>query len=60
MEKDLDQIDRKILTELQRDATLPIATLADKVGLSQTPCWKRQASSPTVSPWSIRAKWALA
>ncbi len=38
MEKDLDQIDRKILTELQRDATLPIATLADKVGLSQTPC----------------------
>ena len=41
MEKDLDQIDRKILTELQRDATLPIATLADKVGLSQTPCWKR-------------------
>ena len=41
MEKDLDMIDRKILTELQRDATLPIATLADKVGLSQTPCWKR-------------------
>jgi Lrp/AsnC family transcriptional regulator len=41
MEKDLDQIDRKILTELQRDATQPIATLASKVGLSQTPCWKR-------------------
>jgi Lrp/AsnC family transcriptional regulator len=41
MEKDLDLINRKILTELQRDATLPIATLAEKVGLSQTPCWKR-------------------
>lgn len=41
MEKALDLIDRKILTELQRDATLPIAMLADRVGLSQTPCWKR-------------------
>lgn len=37
----MDQIDRKIVTELQRDATLPIAQLADRVGLSQTPCWKR-------------------
>jgi Lrp/AsnC family transcriptional regulator len=37
----MDQIDRKILTELQRDATLPIAALAARVGLSQTPCWKR-------------------
>lgn len=37
----LDLIDRKILTELMRDATVPIARLADRVGLSQTPCWKR-------------------
>ena len=37
----MDQIDRKILTELQRDATIPLAQLADRVGLSQTPCWKR-------------------
>lgn len=37
----MDQIDRKILTELQRDATIPVAQLADRVGLSQTPCWKR-------------------
>jgi Lrp/AsnC family transcriptional regulator len=37
----LDRIDRKILTLLQRDSTIPIAELADKVGLSQTPCWKR-------------------
>jgi Lrp/AsnC family transcriptional regulator len=26
---------------LQADATISIAELADKVGLSQTPCWKR-------------------
>jgi Lrp/AsnC family transcriptional regulator len=37
----LDRIDRKILHELMQDATLPVAQLADRVGLSQTPCWKR-------------------
>ena len=37
----LDRIDRKILFELMQDATLPVATLAERVGLSQTPCWKR-------------------
>lgn len=37
----LDPIDRRILRELQADATVPIAELADRVGLSQTPCWKR-------------------
>ena len=37
----MDRIDRKILHELQRDTTLSIAQLADRVGLSQTPCWKR-------------------
>jgi len=39
--EDLDLIDRKIVAELMRDATLPVAQIADKVGLSQTPCWKR-------------------
>ena len=38
---DLDLIDRKIIAELMRDATLPVAQIADRVGLSQTPCWKR-------------------
>ncbi len=37
----LDRIDRRIVNELQADATLPLARLADRVGLSQTPCWKR-------------------
>jgi len=37
----MDAIDRKILTELQCDATLSVAELANRVGLSQTPCWKR-------------------
>ncbi len=26
---------------LQEDATVPIADIAERVGLSQTPCWKR-------------------
>ncbi|WP_288949726.1 Lrp/AsnC family transcriptional regulator [uncultured Paracoccus sp.] len=38
---DLDLIDRKIVAELMHDATLPISQIAEKVGLSQTPCWKR-------------------
>lgn len=37
----LDLIDRKILAELMQDATMPVAQIADRVGLSQTPCWKR-------------------
>lgn len=37
----IDKIDRKILTELQRDATISLADLSDRVALSQTPCWKR-------------------
>ena len=37
----MDAIDRKILRELQADASISIAELADRVGLSQTPCWKR-------------------
>ncbi len=39
--EELDLIDRKIVAELMRDSTLPVAQIADKVGLSQTPCWKR-------------------
>lgn len=38
---DLDLIDRKIVAELMRDATLPIVQIADKAGLSQTPAWER-------------------
>lgn len=37
----LDRFDRRILRELQRDATLSNAELARRVGLSATPCWNR-------------------
>ena len=37
----MDRIDRKILVALQGDASLSIAELSSRVGLSQTPCWKR-------------------
>jgi Lrp/AsnC family transcriptional regulator len=37
----LDRIDRRILAELQQDSDLSLAELASRVGLSQTPCWKR-------------------
>jgi len=37
----LDRLDRKILAILQEDASLAIAEVASRVGLSQTPCWRR-------------------
>ena len=37
----MDVIDRKILTVLQQDASLSVAEVGNRVGLSSTPCWKR-------------------
>jgi Lrp/AsnC family transcriptional regulator len=37
----MDAIDRKILAVLQEDASLSVADIGSKVGLSSTPCWKR-------------------
>ena len=37
----IDAIDRKILRVLQEDASLSVAEIGGRVGLSSTPCWKR-------------------
>ena len=37
----MDRIDLKILRCLQRDASLSTAEVAQRVGLSTTPCWRR-------------------
>ena len=37
----LDPIDLRILAEIQRDGRITKLALADKVGLSATPCWNR-------------------
>ncbi|HEX8165432.1 MAG TPA: Lrp/AsnC family transcriptional regulator [Beijerinckiaceae bacterium] len=37
----MDATDLHILAILQEDATLSIAEVGERVGLSQTPCWKR-------------------
>ena len=37
----MDAIDRKILNVLQQDASLSVAEIGQRVGLSSTPCWKR-------------------
>jgi Lrp/AsnC family transcriptional regulator len=37
----MDAIDRKILAVLQEDASLSVAEIGSRVGLSSTPCWKR-------------------
>ena len=38
---DLDQIDRRLLFEVERDAGLPQRELAERVGLSLNACWRR-------------------
>ncbi|MBU6418649.1 MAG: Lrp/AsnC family transcriptional regulator [Proteobacteria bacterium] len=38
---ELDQIDRSILRLLAADASLSLNDIAEKVGLTATPCWKR-------------------
>jgi Lrp/AsnC family transcriptional regulator len=37
----MDATDRKILALLQDDASLSVAEIGSRVGLSSTPCWKR-------------------
>lgn len=37
----MDATDRKILDILQADAAIPVATIAEKIGMSTAPCWRR-------------------
>jgi Lrp/AsnC family transcriptional regulator len=37
----MDRLDRMILTIIQEDATIPVAEIGRRVGLSTTPCWRR-------------------
>lgn len=37
----MDDIDRRILKLLQAQADLPVAEIAERVGLSASPCWRR-------------------
>lgn len=39
--KEMDRLDREILRLLAADASLSLAEIADHVGLTPTPCWKR-------------------
>lgn len=38
---ELDDFDRRILRELQRDASLPVEVIGERVGLSRNACWRR-------------------
>lgn len=41
MAAEIDTIDRRILAELQRDATLSVDQLSERVSLSRNACWRR-------------------
>lgn len=59
---ELDETDRLILDELERDGRLPFAELAERVGLSPAPpvparCASSTAASPRCSHWCGRSCW---
>ena len=37
----MDDVDKKILSIIQKDATIPLSELSKKVGISKTPSWNR-------------------
>ena len=37
----MDKLDKRILDLLQQDGALTAAAIADRVGLSKAPCWRR-------------------
>ena len=41
MPEEMSLIDVRILEQIQKDASLSTSDLADRVGLSQSPCWRR-------------------
>ena len=41
MSSEIDTIDRRILAELQRDGTLSVDQLSERVSLSRNACWRR-------------------
>jgi Lrp/AsnC family transcriptional regulator len=41
MASEIDTIDRRILAELQRDGTLSVDQLSERVSLSRNACWRR-------------------
>ena len=41
MPVEISKVDKKILTILQEDASISTAALAERVHMSQSPCWRR-------------------
>ena len=37
----MDEIDKKILSIIQKNASIPLSELSKKIGISSTPCWNR-------------------
>ena len=41
MSENLSHLDLRILQQIQRDSSLSTSELSEKVGISQSPCWRR-------------------
>ena len=58
MSKKIDEIDRRILGQLQRDASLSVDDISERVGLSRNACWRRIRAMESAGV--IRGRVALA
>ena len=55
----MDEIDRSLLETLQENATLSIAQMAERVGLSPTPCWKRIQKLEAAGSLCAGLRWSI-
>ena len=57
-DKNIDRLDREILRLISVDASLSLADIAAKVGLTPTPCWKRirRMEQDGIAFWVDQAK----
>lgn len=51
----LDKLNHKILNTLQEDGRIAMKNLAERVGLSVTPCIERVERDGVIRSWAMRA-----
>ena len=59
MALEIDEIDRKLLTELQRDGTLSVDQLSERVALSRNACWRRVKRLEEDGVITGRVRWSM-
>ena len=53
----VDDLDRKLLRLLQQDASAPVSQLAEQIGMSTGPCWRRiekLEKAEVITGWGVQ------